>query len=295
MFRFHPDRLKKSNSIGSGAFGSVYPYQKAPDDQRWCVKVNQTTSFEKFTLFIQEGVLGFSLEHDALLKVHGFHCDLKDGGKKFRIFLLLPRMTMNFEQVILQYKTSRNKIPEDKILEYFHTLVCGIEYIHSKGIAHRDIKPANVLLGPNGKVKLADIGIAHFIGDDQTYLMDDRAGTKPYMAPEVINSDVEKIKNKDLLYGDLWSLGVLMLEVCLLEIVNIKSSAAPEILKQNILLQLRKADRLYGKGIINAIAKILSINPHDRGNATDLRAQLEEIMNQSEVSRNYRQYNIAIS
>ena len=164
MFRYRSDKLKKNEPIGKGAFGAVYPYHKGHDDKKWCVKLMETTDFNKFARFIQEGVLGFSLEHDALLKVNGFHCDVKNGGVKFRLFLLLPRMTMNLEEVILKHRATQTKIPEDKVLEYFHTLVCGIEYIHGRGIAHRDIKPANVLLGADGKMKLADIGRSAFHG-----------------------------------------------------------------------------------------------------------------------------------
>ncbi|MGZ6870166.1 MAG: protein kinase domain-containing protein, partial [Frankiaceae bacterium] len=65
----------------------------------------------------------------------------------------------------------------------------GLDAIHRRGVVHRDVKPANILLGTNGAIKLADLGIAS--AADRTRITIDGAvlGTFSYMAPEQLEGD----------------------------------------------------------------------------------------------------------
>lgn len=37
----------------------------------------------------------------------------------------------------------------------------GIEFLHMKNVVHKDIKPDNILIGENGRLKIADFGVSH--------------------------------------------------------------------------------------------------------------------------------------
>jgi serine/threonine protein kinase len=61
----------------------------------------------------------------------------------------------------------------------FREITEGVVSAHNRGVLHCDLKPANVLLGPDGKPRLADFGQARLAGEHAASL-----GTLFYMAPE---------------------------------------------------------------------------------------------------------------
>src|SRR5258706_10261646 len=101
--------------------------------------------------------------------------------------------------------------------------VCeALQYAHEHGIIHRDIKPENLLLDKEGRVKIADFGIARMLGGDATIIPSDKpqtestenegtlasaAGTPQYMAPE---QKAHRIADHR---ADIYSLGVVLYEM----------------------------------------------------------------------------------
>lgn len=61
--------------------------------------------------------------------------------------------------------------------------VCrALQALHRRGVAHRDVSPANIVVGPGGKVKLIDVGLAALPG--RTPYRAEGEGTPGYRAPE---------------------------------------------------------------------------------------------------------------
>jgi predicted Ser/Thr protein kinase len=77
----------------------------------------------------------------------------------------------------------------------------ALEYAHDKGVVHRDIKPENLLLDREGRVKIADFGIASLVGAEG-----ERSGTPPYMAPEQGGGAVDR-------RADIYALGAVLYEM----------------------------------------------------------------------------------
>ena len=90
---------------------------------------------------------------------------------------------------------------------YISQVSAAIAYLHMKKYVYRDLKPENILLRANGDACLADFGMAKKIERD-----DERAysfcGTSQYMSPEVMSKKGCRFE------ADLWSLGVLIYELC---------------------------------------------------------------------------------
>ena len=85
----------------------------------------------------------------------------------------------------------------------------GMRYLHSKDIVLRDLKPGNVGFDADGSIRLFDFGMARKVSDcDPTEL----CGSPRYMAPEAMNGGGYTLK------VDVFSFGVLLFELCSLEV-----------------------------------------------------------------------------
>jgi serine/threonine-protein kinase len=79
---------------------------------------------------------------------------------------------------------SGRRMKPDRALPILRAVAEALDHAHAEGVVHRDVKPANVLVGGNGVVKLADLGIARAVGATQITSEGSVVGTLPYMAPE---------------------------------------------------------------------------------------------------------------
>lgn len=93
-----------------------------------------------------------------------------------------------------------------RLCEIARDLAAGIDVAHAAGIIHRDIKPDNVLMGDDGRAKLADFGVAR-VPDAALTKEGQFLGTPCYAAPETLSSGKYSPRS------DLFSFAVVLYEL----------------------------------------------------------------------------------
>jgi serine/threonine protein kinase len=106
----------------------------------------------------------------------------------------------NLADVVAQ----RGPLPGPFVAKVAEQLLSALETAHAAGIVHRDVKPANVMVAPNGRVKLADFGIAQSIEDPKLTTNGTLIGSPTYISPErLLGQDASPA-------SDLWALGATL-------------------------------------------------------------------------------------
>jgi serine/threonine-protein kinase len=102
----------------------------------------------------------------------------------------------------------RQPLAEERAVDVTLQLSAALAHAHELAIVHRDVKPANVLLTRDGRVKLADFGIARGLGDGTMLTTAGSVlGTVAYLSPEQARGDAIGTAS------DIWSLGIVIAEM----------------------------------------------------------------------------------
>lgn len=191
---------KKLDMLGSGSFGTVY---EAINEDGVYFAVKEVSLSDKgskaqqcIVQLEQEIAVLSKYQHENIVQYLG----TQKGHDKLYIFLEL----VNKGSLASLYQ--KYALFDSQIQRYTRQILNGLKYLHDRKIVHRDIKCANILVDANGKIKLADFGLAKQIS--QLDELKSCKGSAYWMAPEVIDP-----KKSYSFPADIWSLGCTVLEM----------------------------------------------------------------------------------
>ena len=124
--------------------------------------------------FEREAKVGASLSHPNLVTVFDTVAD--DEG----VLIVMEYV----EGENLAELMARERVAPEQAVSIIRQVAGALDHAHQAGVVHRDIKPANILISPDGKAKLVDLGIATASERTQITQAGTVLGTPSYMAPE---------------------------------------------------------------------------------------------------------------
>jgi serine/threonine protein kinase len=140
---------------------------------------------EKLTQLINELKVMQTLEHDAILRVHGMYELTLNGVRGLGLIADFKR-----GEDLSQWIPSGG-MDEMRAKSVFAQMCCALQYLQGRRIIHRDIKPTNVFCeqGPDNSLNatLADFGLAACVDDVKKVSI--RCGSAGYIAPEIFRPD----------------------------------------------------------------------------------------------------------
>jgi hypothetical protein len=165
-------RYRLTKLIGSGGTADVWVARDEPHDQMVTIKLlRDRTDAAARQRFLDEGLWLETIEHKGIVRALGRHDVL---GLTLIVFEYIEGTT-------LAARLASGPISSREAASIVRQLASALEALHSHGVLHLDLKPANIMVGPDGRVRLIDFGIADLIGNTREVSL----GTPGYAAPEV--------------------------------------------------------------------------------------------------------------
>ncbi|HSI15079.1 MAG TPA: protein kinase [Chthoniobacter sp.] len=198
----HFPQLEILECLGRGGMGVVYKARQKSLNRLVALKLlaperaHDASFAQRFT---HEAHALAALNHPSIVTIYDF-------GQAGGFYFLLMEF---IDGVNLRQAMSAKRFTPEQALAVVPPICEALQYAHEHGIVHRDIKPENLLMDKEGRVKIADFGIARMLGEDtHTGVADSQpAGTPQYMAPE------QKEHQRTDHRADIYSLGVVFYEM----------------------------------------------------------------------------------
>ena len=202
--------------IGRGGMGAVYLARQKELDRDVALKIlppdiGRDVAFaERFT---REARAMAKLNHPNIVTIYDF-------GRANGLFYFVMEFV---DGVNLRQLLHTGRVAPRAALAIVPQICDALQYAHDAGIVHRDIKPENILLDRQGRVKVADFGLAKLVGttDAKPPITDSASlgnlqseisnvvmGTPQYMAPEQREHPSE-VDHR----ADIYSLGVVFYQM----------------------------------------------------------------------------------
>jgi serine/threonine-protein kinase len=275
------DRYQLTALLATGGMATIYSAIDTRLDRKVAVKIMHPhlAQDEDFVgRFIREAKAAASLSHPNIVAVQDQGWNQSGVPAVFIVMELVEGHTLR------DYIYERGKLTVDDALSFIEPVLSALAAAHNIGIIHRDIKPENILISKEGRVKIADFGLArgNRLGTTMTAESSVILGSVSYLSPEQVQRGVADSRS------DVYAAAIVLFEM----ITGEKPFAGDTPIQIAYMHVNEKIPLLSSKvkgvpeALENLVAKATSTNPDERPrDAGEFLTELERVRSEIDPKR----------
>jgi eukaryotic-like serine/threonine-protein kinase len=195
------DRYQLLAVLGEGGMATIYRAYDAKLGREVAVKVLRAeygSDAEFLERFRREAQTAAALGHPNIVPVHDYGTD--PAGP----YLVMELISGGDLAAVLR---ERGPLPPTAVARIGQQVADALTAAHARGLVHRDIKPSNILLAPDGRVLVADFGIAQALARASITGQGVTMGSVHYVSPEQASGESATASS------DVYALGLVLFEM----------------------------------------------------------------------------------
>lgn len=202
------NRYLLKRQIASGGMATIYAGIDTRLDRSVAVKIMHAhlANDEAFvSRFIKEAKATAALSHPNIVSIQDQGWN--EGGPP-AVFLVMELVEGSTLRDLLHQSGS---FSTDQAMRFITPILSALAAAHQLGIIHRDIKPENILISNDGRIKVADFGLARNTSLAQTMTAESSVvlGSVSYLSPEQVQRGIADARS------DVYAIGILLFEMLL--------------------------------------------------------------------------------
>jgi len=192
--------------IASGGMATIYAGLDTRLDRPVAVKIMHAhlANDEAFvSRFIKEAKATAALSHPNIVSIQDQGWN--EGGPP-AVFLVMELVEGS---TLRDFLNENGSITPEQTFQIINPVLSALSAAHKIGIIHRDIKPENILISKDGRIKVADFGLARNTAIGQTMTVESSVvlGSVSYLSPEQVQRGVADARS------DIYAVGIVLFEM----------------------------------------------------------------------------------
>ena len=252
-------RYQLLRQVANGGMATIYEALDTRLDRKVAVKIMHAhlAQDEAFvSRFIREAKAAAALTHPNIVAVQDQGWNQSGVPAVFLVMELIEGHTLR------EYLNERGRFEVKDAINYMTPILSALSAAHDLGIVHRDIKPENILISKDGRIKIADFGLARgeLIGTTMTAESSVILGSVSYLSPEQVQRGIADSRS------DVYAAGIVAYEMFTGE-KPFNGDSPIQIAYKHVneeIPRLRRKRKDIPQGLDDLIASATAKNPDDR-------------------------------